>query len=871
MSDLQREIEIIFMGVDNVSETLGRMGTNVEKFGNTLEDIGDPFKKISEGVLALDVIVAGLAATALAARSAIEAETTKMGNALNVPTEKVEEFAEVARTVYKEGFGENVEEVFQAVTQASQRFKDASVSDIEKIVASSFKLSESFGSDYTQNLGAVQTLMKDFGLSSDEAFNFVASGFQKGLNASGDFLESITEYSTQFANGGADAGQFFSVLETGLQNGVLGTDKAADMFKEFRVRIQDESESTTEALKSIGIDPVEFGKNMASGKTTAAEAFELIQQKLNATQDKTVQFNAGVALMGTQFEDMGTKSALAVSTTTTKLSDMSGAMASINPDESLGKKFTQAMRTIQDTITDAPFWDGVEERLKVRFDDIKKSFEIAFKGTDFSDLESAFGNLINKISSELGDIDLDITTVEGMSNAIDLVKNAVISLLNITGGITEAVSPIILFAKDAVEWFVKLSPETQQLAGYMVGLGTALSIVGGIVGAGGVLIGGIGNVTGLIKNLSDAVQPGGALHAGFQVLQQDVTSLSKLQQIGAIAISFSVGWKIGGAIRENFAIDEYVQKAIREVDKVINFTGQMGEVDLGDFDKDRQIKIKAELEATQKLTDFFEELDNAEITVRADLEVEAALDEFFSDLDSYENNYRAVLKFDADSGSIEGVKTELEQAGIYEATTADGKAIKIDVVTQSKDIDKVKKDIEEIPHEKLLEIKLQGEIDKEIAQIEASANMASAAFEWTAKVDIAEAESSSKVLVAAYDAVGQSVSSLAESTSDMFSSLVSSWSTLDTGARWDFMDILENNQKQQDKILDSQIKLNDAQAEYLKRKAESLRNGDGLIKIDTTGLEPALDILFWAVIDKVKMKTTEEYAEYLLGIKDITA
>ena len=78
-------------------------------------------------------------------------------------------------------------------------------------------------------------------------------------------------------------------METGFQQGVLGTDKAADAFKEFRVRIQDDSKTTKEALASIGIDNEVLQKNLNSGETSVIDVFNTIIKKIGETDDKNLK------------------------------------------------------------------------------------------------------------------------------------------------------------------------------------------------------------------------------------------------------------------------------------------------------------------------------------------------------------------------------------------------------------------------------------------------------------------------------------------------------------------------------------------------------------------------------------------------------
>jgi len=77
---------------------------------------------------------------------------------------------------------------------------------------------------------------------------------------------------------------------------------------------------------------------------------------------------------------------------------------------------------------------------------------------------------------------------------------------------------------------------------------------------------------------------------------------------------------------------------------------------------------------------------------------------------------------------------------------------------------------------------------------------------------------------------------------------------------------LEDQQDAQNRALESQIKLNEAQIKLLKDKSDALKRGDGLIRIDTTGIEPALEMVMWHVIEKVQIRASEENAAFLLGL-----
>jgi hypothetical protein len=45
-----------------------------------------------------------------------------------------------------------------------------------------------------------------------------------------------------------------------------------------------------------------------------------------------------------------------------------------------------------------------------------------------------------------------------------------------------------------------------------------------------------------------------------------------------------------------------------------------------------------------------------------------------------------------------------------------------------------------------------------------------------------------------------------------------------------------------------------------------MRDGKGEIKIDATGLEPALNMIFWQVLKKVQIRANSLGSEFLLGL-----
>lgn len=290
---------------------------------------------------ALGGAVVGAAAAAVAAVGAIGVAAFGVSNdvatataniqaELGTTAEEAQRLGDIATDVWGNNFAGSITEAAGAVGIIRQQLGDMADDELQRATENAFRLQDVFGVEVPESVDAAKTLMEQFGLTSEEAFGFITAGFQNGLNRSGDFLDSIGEYSVQFAEGGADAGQFFALMETGMEGGMLGTDKAADLFKEFRVRIQDGSDATIGALEMIGLSSEEMAAQMADGSLSAIDAFQMVKNAIANTGDENVQFQAGVALMGSQFEDLGQAGVLGLEFIDTALEDVIASTDSLD-------------------------------------------------------------------------------------------------------------------------------------------------------------------------------------------------------------------------------------------------------------------------------------------------------------------------------------------------------------------------------------------------------------------------------------------------------------------------------------------------------------------------------------------------------------
>lgn len=326
---------------DAEKRTDGFIGSLISKFdglGGLLGGLG------LAGAAALGAI--GIASFDLSA--SFQTSQNSLQDQLGLTADEAANLNGVVENLFGQNWGDSVDDVSQSLITVKRNLKDITGDELDDATINAIKLRDTLGIDVADSTSAVNALMTELGLSQEQAFDFITRGMQKGLDTSGDFLDTIGEYSNQFGDAGFSADEFFSILESGQGSGVLGLDKAADAVKEFSIRIKDGSSSTSDALTAMGINTDDFFAKMASGEITTADAMDSILRGLRGIDDPLKQGQLGVALFGTQWEDLGAEAILALDTTKTGMGDLEGATNALGAKyNTLGSVIGGAWRMIQ--------------------------------------------------------------------------------------------------------------------------------------------------------------------------------------------------------------------------------------------------------------------------------------------------------------------------------------------------------------------------------------------------------------------------------------------------------------------------------------------------------------------------------------------
>lgn len=301
---------------DSSSKATGMMG----KLSSAASGVGKGLKTAVSGIgkglsvaasagaaVASAVGGAAVATGAFAVNSAVDMDRALNGLAASTgaSTDEMEEYETVLKKVYANNYGENFQSIADTMAVVRQQMSGISDTDMQTLTEAAFAFEDISGYSPEESLRAANSLMNQFGVTAEEAYNLMVQGQQQGLDFSGELLDSINEYAPQFEKMGFSAEDMFNIFKNGAESGAFNLDKIGDAVKENAIRVIDLSESTTNAFTALGLDASQMASEFGAGGETAEKAFQKVMVGLQSIEDPVKRNQIGTALWGTMWEDLG--------------------------------------------------------------------------------------------------------------------------------------------------------------------------------------------------------------------------------------------------------------------------------------------------------------------------------------------------------------------------------------------------------------------------------------------------------------------------------------------------------------------------------------------------------------------------------------
>ncbi len=890
MADLQKTVEIIFGGRNDLSKVIG----NVERSLDSLTGATQPFADMADNVLraefavlALGTAFAGLSISQAGEFSGQFAEITTM---IDVNVSELGGYRQEILD-YATDSTQSLDSITGAVYSALSAGVDYTTS--LAVMSDAEKLAVAGKADLTSTLKALASTMNAYGASTDEATDYSDIFFttvKQGQTTIPELAASLAQVTgTAVAAGvpfddlsaaiaaltasGMPTSQAITSIKAALSNIIKPSAQARAEAKELEVQFN------ATALKTQGLGGFMQTLYEATGGNieTMGKLFgstEAVNGVMALAADKSGIF--AKALEGME------KRAGATATAYEKMVkniDLQNQRLVNNIEVVLVKIGTNLLDEYKDIVdnlvlvlkgigsaVDKGDFDGLIKIFESAMKDIKtlvagiaKVLPEALEEVNWSGLESSLSNLKESLGGAFEAVfgDIDLSTAKGVEEGIQKAVDLLSGLTNLSAGVIDGMRPLFNFLGEVVDKFAAMDEEGKKAVGVLLGLGKSafeisnfLSAATGAAGAFGnamLMIGGssmLNAVRGLVGSLGTAGLAGSMAGA--------TTAAATLgPAVLAFAAAFGVT-KIYALGKEIIATKNAISEADDAADRATASAARLAEK-YREISEATGVQITTSQEFHKAIKDGQIVFDGATKSWHAaalDFEaIEWNLDPDGNILGMVTTIEEELTKL-SDQQAFDDLKAQFIALGNSPEIAAAMANIEMETQRIPDAVEKAKKDVEK-------------ESDKLIAEL---AKIASTerikTMELAVEFNVEQLKSDTEIMTSLIDGIGTAI----ESTGQLMGTLTGQFLEADTWRDKFFMeDLIEAEEDRRQDAFDLQKKLTEAEIDLIDQRTKALKNGDALIKIESDGLEPALELILWEVLERVQVKVSEDAGAFLLG------
>ena len=302
----ETELKNVNNAIKSQTSLWNQLEQKLDRASNTLNNTSEKMKSAGQGLtVGLTVPILGASAAALKMADTFDSAQGRIQAQLGLTKEESEKLSGVAKSLWKDAYGENVTEVGNDLVTIKQYMEDLSDVELQGVAEGAYAIRDAFGSEIADTTRTASVLMKNFEIDGTTALDLITTSFQRGGDFSGELLDTLREYAPQFKGMGYNAEEFTAILIAGAKAGAFNLDKVGDAAKEAFLRIGDGSKTSRDALGSVGLDFKQIENDINSGGETAKTAFAAVASAIAGIQDPAKRAQTAVALLGTPIEDLG--------------------------------------------------------------------------------------------------------------------------------------------------------------------------------------------------------------------------------------------------------------------------------------------------------------------------------------------------------------------------------------------------------------------------------------------------------------------------------------------------------------------------------------------------------------------------------------
>lgn len=925
MADAQRTIDLIFNGVDKTGAATLAAVRNVEGFASNVQRLTGPLASATEWTVKLEaaILASGVALAVFAVREAAKFETAVLDlqKVLSDSDGDIKQFEQAAADLAQQ-FGVSATDVLASVSN----FKQAGFTALEAVQLARDALNLKIAGD----LEAAQ---------ASELLVASLKGFELQAGSATRVVDLLNEVSNRYATNVSELGIGFARLSPVAKAAGLSLEETAGLLtpgiEVFRsgsevanglrtvlLRLQDDSKPVGEALATIGVKQRDVNGDLRSARDIyfdVAKAFQTLEpnqrtfiaQQLAGIEQsaKFIAITGGLSktleIAGSNFAYAGSavreveirlKSAEVQAARATE--SFSALLRSIGApllDEfgGIAGAVSNIFAALATSVQSNSQLGGVVAYVEKLFGDLQATLETVARNLPAALAKADFGGFTRGIDAVIGAFarlfgGIDLSTVDGLTRAIELAGTAFLGLSRFTAGVIDSFKPLVDLIVRMGSDLGKADTAWLEFAGNIGGAVTQINFVlgaiGGLVPAVEVLVGlmvannalsllsAVRTVAGALPALGAAFGVAGAAFAGafaVEKLYQVVSGLLQLKEAqenlaqaqerarieterGADTIARFVE-TTGLAVN---SVDEAM--ALVDAGKVVWSEAANGWVQVGSA-------MDTAAQSADGVVDPFGEA-NRKMIEAADAAAAAedaagGLTKAQKDVAAY--TMKVVEIIDSATGKVIGyeqqlVRTEGSGRRLGAATQDVAKELKTsgDVMEQlGRKTDLTNKELIELA---------KNVRDAEIRLEEIASNERIKFFEAKVALDVADIEAGTKRIEAAFSSINTTIDSTGSVLGGLFA-LFKDENSLSWRAMSEIRDQIEQENKLRREAFELQKKLTEEQIREMQARTRRMEQGDAIIKISGDGLKPHLEAMMWEVFKAVQVRVNQQGLSMLMG------
>lgn len=901
MASEQSVIELIFNGIDRTGQATQAALQNVGKFAGSVQSATQPVADMTAAAVKLEagIIATGVAVVALGVKMAgdFDAAFRQISTLFEASDEDLAGFKEAILS-YASTSSMAMKDITEAISAAVG--SGVKWSDSLALIATAEKLAVATRADLksttevlvsTMNAYGIQT--QDAGKVSDLFFQIIADGkiemgdlSQSLANitpisaAAGVSLEEVGAAIAVLTAGGMQPSTAIDALKSAISNIIKPSEQAAKVATELGI------EFNAAALKSKGLAGVLDDVARATGGNTDKMAILFgdvtgLAAVLSLTGPQAEAFAKSIESMGDSAGAVDAafqKMTDSVDESTAKItSAMTALLIRIGApllDELGGitKAIAAVFNALGASVKEGElgglveYVDGLMKELQATLETVAKNMPAALAGADFSGFTKGIDVVVQSIKDLFGGIDL--STVNGLQSAIELVGAAFLGLSSYVSGVIDSFKPLFDQLAGVADGLDGVGSSIFKTAGEMAGFVTQANLLAGGLnsllpalealvailllrqGAGlvGAMASAAAGAAGLAASLGSAGLVAAAGAAGYGVGTLLVEPINNM--VSAMTGSqTTLGSWIYDLLNGGDAAADLGEKTTGAADGVETLgTSATVAADGADL-----MCTKAE-EAAKGMDGLGEAVTDASGAVKDSKNPfesanAAMLAVFAASEKAADGSTKLAAATGAASKGIAGVKTIIDETtgkviGYEQAMTKGGAATKVIAEDTKKAEEATRKWAEEVA---------KMDFQEKLKLIESQT-----------KITTATIEADSRKAVAAFESISTSIGSTGDVLGKLFEQFANGDMSLSD--KWQIEDQIDKENKHRDRAFEIQEKMMEAQIKNMEAQTQQLLKGDGLIKIDGAGLKPHLEAFMWEILSEIQVKVNKDGLKMLLGV-----